>query len=152
MKRNHLCLRRILQKTGKAGRIRSTKSINGLIRISDYKEFFSIAVPLAYKLILQRTDILKFIYQKIGKPAAKASRFLIILQKKAKSFYQKIIKIKQPLLLQTLLISGNCIPEICSWLQLRVIFCLFLKFLSKNKHPLYFFPGNHVLKRCGREL
>ena len=95
MERYYLCSRLILKKTGKAGRIRAAESINGLIRISDYKKLFSITVPLTYKLILQGTDILKFIYQKISKSAAEASRRLLILQKKSEGFYQKIIKIKQ---------------------------------------------------------
>ena len=70
MQPNHLCLRHLLKKPFKAARIRSSKTIDRLIRVSNHKQFLSIPVPFLNQTVLKGTDILKLVHQQIFKMGA----------------------------------------------------------------------------------
>ena len=71
--------------------VRSPESINRLIRIAYDKKLPPVFIPLLYKSVLQRTDILKFIHQKIPETFP-AFRYFLFL-KKLQYLQQKIVEI-----------------------------------------------------------
>lgn len=104
----HIRTRMFLDKPVKATGIRSTESIDGLIRVTDHEQLAALFIPCLKQAVLQRIDVLELVHQKIGKmllPPRRSLWFFYQLQ----CLQQKVIKIKKPPFFQIFLIGEECV-------------------------------------------
>ena len=123
--------------------VRSTESIDRLIRISNHKKLSSPGTPQLYQPVLNRIDILKFIYQQIPERLLPAFLYLPIFD----SFrcpQQKVIKIQCPKLLLFLFIKKECcLKLLCLFNHLR-FFCPHIHTGFPPGYPLQKFSCLHI--------
>ena len=128
--------RKILLQHIEAPGVRSPESVNGLVRITDHKHFFSQSAPGLDQPVLHRADILKFIYQQILKPFA--ARQPAALLQKPQHLQKQIVKIHQTFFLHPLLIVIQRLPD--GFLLLLIVFRFPKRHLPQKSADRYFQP------------
>ena len=99
--------RKILFQQVEAPAVRTPEAVDGLVRVTDDKEFPSALVPCLDELVLDRVDVLEFIHQQIGKMLLPVFCFLFLL-KKAQHVEKQVVEVHKLPAVQCLLVPGCC--------------------------------------------
>ena len=97
--------RKILFQPVEAPAVRAPEAVDGLIRVTDDKEFPSAFIPCLDELVLDRVDVLEFIYQQIGKMLLSVFCSLL-LPEKAQHVEKKVVEVHKLPAVQRLLVPG----------------------------------------------
>ena len=129
-----LSSRIILLKVQHNLRTRTPKMVDGLVIVSHDEQVFSGFRQKSYHIVLNWIDILKFVYQYIGKPLLPGPSDICSLPQKFPGVQEHIVKIQQSEGSAFLLISQVDLPKNLIWAVLGIVILQF--------HPVSFYHAD----------